>query len=61
MKLELEEWIESGYGYPEFEDEPQETKVLLFILDYKFNNLTNITYEKNSRNGYVSRIVDGLQ
>ena len=22
MKLELEEWIESGYGYPEFEDEP---------------------------------------
>ena len=22
MKLELEEWIESGYGYPEFDDEP---------------------------------------
>ena len=32
MKLELEEWIESGYGYPEFEDEPQETKVLLIIF-----------------------------
>ena len=22
MKLELEEWINSSYGYPEFEDEP---------------------------------------
>ena len=22
MKFELEEWIDSGYNYPEFEDEP---------------------------------------
>ena len=60
-EIYIEACLNGYYPFSEFEDEPQETKVLLIILDYKFNNLTNITYEKNSRNGYVSRIVDGLQ
>ena len=49
-----------AYRFESGPDRNFESKTFLIIFNYKFNKLTNITYEKNSRYGYVSRIMDGL-